>query len=337
VIPMPEQLENAIYGFAMTTALHLADKHGVMQYLVEHGPSGAAEIADYLDLDRDTLERLLFVLTAFGVLQVAEGSKYQIILASIPFLDTRSDFYIGGFVSHLANESTASLRNLETFLVHGKEQAVNPAAPFDHLYRSAGSLQAFMAAMWDLNWGISNVLVDLADLSDVVRLVDVAGGGGPFAIAALRRWPHLCAVLFDLPAVTEYALEKARAHGLPDRLEIIPGDIFADDFPRGDCLMLGNVLSDWPDVSCRELLDKAYVACSAPGRVVIAERLIDDSRDGPPSAAAMNLVMHLEVSGRHRSAEEYLSMLRAAGFVRCEIRRSSGDRHLIMGHKPAAG
>jgi O-methyltransferase domain len=63
------------------------------------------------------------------------------------------------------------------------------------------------------------------------------------------------------------------------------------------------------------------------------ERLFDDGRRGPISTAVMNLEMQVETRGRHRTTAEYHEMLTVAGFVNPEIRRSSRDKHLVIGHR----
>ncbi|MFD8663547.1 methyltransferase [Streptomyces globisporus] len=124
-----------------------------------------------------------------------------------------------------------------------------------------------------------------------------------------------------------------RARRGPPRLDFVGGDFFADELPHGDCLAFGYILSDWDDDTCVTLLEKAYRACEAPGRVLIMDRLFDDDRSGPLATAAMNLVMHIEMAGRHRTAAEFVALLERAGFGGCEVRRGSGEKHLVIGHK----
>jgi hypothetical protein len=329
---MPPSLATAIYGFPVTAAAHLADRHGITGFLVEQGPASAKSIAAALTLDEDTTDRIMLVLAAAGVASVTGESEFALAPDAIPFLAAGSRYYIGGFLRHLAVGSSAQLSQLEQYLLRGKKAADAKAAPaFDRMYRTGEAVRAFLDAMWDLNFGISHDLVGLAGLDGARRLVDVGGGQGPFSVAALQAHPGLRAVIFDLPQVADLAIERALEHGLAGRLDFAAGDALADDLPSGDCLCFANVLSDWPDDRCLDLLRKARLACGEPGRVLIVERLFHDRRDGPLSTASMNLLMHLEMNGRHRSALEYVSLLQDAGFSRCEVRRSSGDRHLVTG------
>ena len=85
------------------------------------------------------------------------------------------------------------------------------------------------------------------------------------------------------------------------------------------------------------VLRKAYQACRPGGRVLIMERLFDDDRRGPLATAVMNLEMHVETQGRHRTAAEYTDLLAEAGFDTAAVRRSSREKHLVTGHKGATG
>lgn len=328
---MPRALENTVYGLISTPVLHAAVKHGVFASLVEDGPDTVARLAERLGIDPDTLERMLLVLTSLGVVERAAGGEYALTADAAPFLDRRNSRYLGGFIEHLTLETQGRLGRLDAYLTGGKP--ATEASPFDDVYRDAESLGSFMRAMWDLSFGMSQELAALAGMAGTKRLVDVGGATGPFAVAALLTDPALRATVFDMPAVGPLVGEDAEARPVADRLDFAGGDFFADELPHGDCLAFGYILSDWDDDTCVTLLEKAYRACEAPGRVLIMDRLFDDDRSGPLATAAMNLVMHIEMAGRHRTAAEFVALLERAGFTDCEVRRGSGEKHLVIGYK----
>jgi hypothetical protein len=150
----------------------------------------------------------------------------------------------------------------------------------------------------------------------------------------LQALPELTATVFDLPAVEPHLLRSREEHGVAERLTFTAGDFFTDALPVGDAIAFGYILSDWTDETCAQLLAKAYAACTPGGRVLVMERLFDDDRAGPPGTAFMNLSMHLETQGRHRTAGEYVALLNAAGFTDAEVHRSTRDKHLVVGRKP---
>jgi SAM-dependent methyltransferase len=337
---MPGPLERAVYGLFVTSALDLAARHGVLAHLTEHGPGDAAELAAALGLDEDTLGRLLTVLRAFGVLSADAGGRYTVPAASLPFLDPREARYLGGFLRHLMESTTERLHRLDACLTLGKaaaEEALDEPLdePFAALYRDAESTGRFLDAMWQLSFDVSTELVELAQLDGARRLVDVGGASGPFAVAALLRHPELRATVFDLPQVEAKLADTRQAYRLGDRLAFTAGDFHRAELPPGDCLAFGYILSDWADETCLDLLRKAYRACAPGGVVLVMDRLFDESGYLPPATAAMNLAMHVEAQGRHRTAAQYLELLRAAGFSGCEVRHSSREKHLVLGRRAA--
>jgi SAM-dependent methyltransferase len=331
---MPPALESAVYGLYATCALDLAVRHGVFRELTEHGPSEPAELAAALGVDRDTLERLLILLRSLDVLTADDQDRYAVPEHARPYLDGADARYLGGFVRHLVGSTAERLRHLESCLTRGKAaaDAVRPE-PFAEIYQDEESTSRFLDAMWQLSFDVSGELVELAGLDQVHHLVDVGGAGGPFSVAALLRRPGLRATVFDLPQVADRLSQARQRYRLGARLGFAPGDFHRDELPPGDCLAFGYVLSDWTDETCLELLHKAHRALAPGGLVLVMDRLFDEDGYRPLATAAMNLSMQAETQGRHRTAAEYLTLLRRAGFTDCEVRRSSQEKHLVLARR----
>jgi predicted transcriptional regulator len=335
---LPPKLELAVYGLVATPVLHLADEHGILDQLLAAGPLPSRAVAERIGADADTVERVLLVLTAFGVVERIDDGEFRVPQEIAPFVDKADSNYVGGFVQHMVTESAGRLETLEEYLRLGKDAVdAGRPSPYERFYRDDESTRGFMQAMWDLSYGVSRELVGLAGLDGHRRLVDIGGANGPFAVAALEQAPELRAVVFDLPEVGPHLEETRQSRGLADRLSFQPGDFFADELPEGDLFALGYVMSNWPDEECAALLRKVHGACAPGGRVLVMERLFDDGRRGPISTAVMNLEMQVETRGRHRTTAEYHEMLTAAGFANPEVRLSTRDKHLVIGHKVGPG
>ncbi|MFJ8755089.1 methyltransferase [Streptomyces sp. NPDC102441] len=334
---IPANLERAVYGMYATHALSVADRHGVFGHLTRHSGDSAGKTAAALAVDEDTLERLLLVLSSFGVLD-SDGEGYSLAAGVRPYVDRDDPRCLMGFVDHLTGGTAEQFGRLSSYLDAGKAETDRETpAPFDAIYRDEESVGRFLNAMWGLSHHVSHELAALADLSGSRQLIDVGGASGPFSVAALSAFPQLRSTVFDLPQVAPHLAARATEHKLGDRLDFAAGDFFRDPLPAGDCFAFGYILSDWDDETCASLLRKAYEACLPGGRVLVMERLFDDDRGGPLATAVMNLSMHFETQGRHRTAAEYLDLLRAAGFEDGTVRRSSGDKHLVVGVRAESG
>ncbi|MGC4746990.1 methyltransferase [Micromonospora sp. DT201] len=331
----PEKLNSAVFGLFATHVLHLADKHDVFAHLPDAGSAPAEKIAVAAGVDAETLERMLLVLCALDIV-LREDGGYRLHAGYRPYLDRTSPLYLGSFLEHLVTSTSTKIDRLDDYLRLGKVEADrgNPA-PFAAIYATEDSTRRFLAAMWNLSFDVSHELVSLAGFHGTEHIVDVGGASGAFAVAALQAHPGLTVTVFDLPEVEPFLAETARTHGLGDRLRFAAGNFFTDPLPAADCYSFGYILSDWTDETCASLLRNAYDSGSAGARVLIAERLFDEDRTGPLPTAVMNLSMHVETEGRHRTPEEYVRLLAGAGFPQGRVHRTTQDKHLVIGARPA--
>jgi trans-aconitate methyltransferase len=144
-------------------------------------------------------------------------------------------------------------------------------------------------------------------------LLDVAGGTGLYAIAWLQRHPRLRAIVWDRPEVLKVAAEMAAAHGVADRLECRPGDMFADAVPPADTVLLSNVLHDWDVPTCRRLVARLAGALPPGGRLLVHDVFLSDALDGPLPIALYSASLFSLTEGRAYSAAEYRAWLVDAG------------------------
>jgi 2-polyprenyl-3-methyl-5-hydroxy-6-metoxy-1,4-benzoquinol methylase len=144
-------------------------------------------------------------------------------------------------------------------------------------------------------------------------LLDVGGGTGLFSIALLQKNPGLRAVVWDRPMVLAVAAEQAAAHGVADRLECRPGDMFADPVPSADVVLLSNVLHDWDVPECAALVRRCADALPAGGRLLVHDVFLNDALDGPVAVALYSAALFCMTEGRAYSAAEYRAWLSAVG------------------------
>jgi predicted O-methyltransferase YrrM len=163
---------------------------------------------------------------------------------------------------------------------------------------------------------VAPVLAQKLPLDGVKTVLDVGGGTGIYSIALLQRHPSLRAVVFDRAEVLKVAAEMANAYGVADRLQLVPGNMFADDLPRNaDLILLSNVLHDWDVLECQALVDRCAAALPKGGRVVIHDVFLHDDLSGPLPIALYSASLFALTEGRAYSAEEYREMLRGAGLT----------------------
>src|SRR5262249_32467802 len=136
-----------------------------------------------------------------------------------------------------------------------------------------------------------------------------------------------------LPPVIPLARELIDATDVKDRIELVAGDFFTDALPEADLFALGRILHDWSEDKCIQLLRKIHGRMPKGGAVLVAEKLLDDSRTGPSWAVLQALNMLVCTEGKERTLPEYEALLRAAGFGQVEGRRTPTPLDAILAIK----
>jgi hypothetical protein len=91
--------------------------------------------------------------------------------------------------------------------------------------------------------------------------------------------------------------------------------MFRDPFPSGaDVVLLSNILHDWDEKECRELLARCAAALPSGGRLLIHDVFLDDDLGGPLPIALYSAALFSVTEGRAYSVAEYRAMLAEAGF-----------------------
>lgn len=193
------------------------------------------------------------------------------------------------------------------------------------LYERLGENSELQKVFYDYmsSWSkIANpLLLRDVDFSSMRSLVDVGGGDATNAIAIAEAYPHLKITLTDIAANCEIARQKVAARGLCDRISVVEGDMFVDDFPTGyDCFMFIHQLVIWPLDVNTSLLKRAYDVLEPGGRVLIFNSISSDEEDGPVMSA-LDSVYFVSIpaeGGMIYAWKEYEQCLREAGFSQIE-------------------
>ena len=161
---------------------------------------------------------------------------------------------------------------------------------------------------------IAGDILDAWPLARHRRLLDIGGGEGAFAIAALRRHPQLRLTLFDLPPVAARARARFAAEGLAERAEAVGGSFHAGLPPGADAVSLVRVVHDHDDAPALALLRAAHAALAPGGTLLLAEPIAGTPGAEPVGDAYFGFYLLAMGSGRPRTAADLAGMLARAGF-----------------------
>lgn len=147
------------------------------------------------------------------------------------------------------------------------------------------------------------------------RLLDVGGGSGAFALAALERAPDLEATVFDLPPVALQARERFETHGFANRASATGGDFLNDAVPGGaDLVSLVRIVHDHDDEAVLKLLRAIRRSIAPDGVLLIAEPMLGTPGAEPVGAAYFGFYLMAMGQGRPRSPGAIEALLDRAGF-----------------------
>jgi len=304
---------------------------------LQSGPVDAVSLAERLQCDAAAMARLLDSLVGLGLLWRSD-QQYANTPAATEYLTTDSPNRMTGYINYSNRIMWPMWGNLEGAIrqgTHRWQQTFGWDGPiFSSIFKDDDAMREFLMGMHGFGMLTSPRIVDAIDLSRFQHLVDLGGATGHLAIAACKRYPSLRGTVFDLPSVVPLACEIVGASEVSERIDVVGGDFFADPLPPADLYSLGRIVHDWSDSKIRILLAKIFASLPPGGGLVIAEKIIADSKDGPRWAQLQDLNMLIVTEGRERTLAEYETLLTEPGFRDVTACRTPMPLDIILAIKP---
>lgn len=313
----PTPIFEAFRGSYATELLTAAVAHFNLFGRIAQQPMTRAELGQALGLDDRPCVVLTTALRAFGLLAADSAGRLCLTDLAREHLLPGGPFDVGDYVSLAAN-SAGVLAMVES-LRSNKPASHDSGVAF--IYREGvksameneAAARHFTLALAGRAKNVAPVLAERVPLDDAATLLDVGGGTGIYSIALLQRNPRLRAVVLDRPEVLKVAQEFAAMHGVADRLQALPGDMFRDALPKSDVVLLSNILHDWDVAECRTLIARCAAALRPGGRLLIHDVFLNDALDGPLPMALYSAALFTLTEGRLYSAAEYRTWMQEVG------------------------
>src|SRR2546423_12459174 len=110
--------------------------------------------------------------------------------------------------------------------------------------------------------------------------------------------------------------------GLQDRVTLVSGNFF-EAVPSGaDMYILKQIIHDWEDPECLQILSNCREVMNADGRVLVIDEMITPGKKIPPVIALIDLQLQLLMAGRKRSEAEHRALFEAVWLRRTPVWRS---------------
>ncbi|WP_066366070.1 methyltransferase [Herbidospora mongoliensis] len=316
-----KNLSAMAFGFAGSQILYAATKLGLPDVLAR-GPIGVADLAVKVQVNQDSLHRLLRALVVLDVAIEIPPGRYALSAFGQP-LRAGHPRSIRSSVLLLGDPATWQAWGALTSAVQTGETAwdhVHGRPLFEHLAASEELSTIFNTAMRE---GTGQVAEFVPFDFSGTTVVDVGGGNGTLLAALLGRHPDAHGVLFDSAEGTAAAVPILA--DVADRCRIENGDFF-DAVPEGDVIILKGILHDWDDDTCVRLLRGCRKSLRLGGRLLVIEPVMPESLAAPEASGVVmsDLAMLVYTGGRERTRSEFGALLDAAGFTLTQVSERLG-------------
>ena len=205
--------------------------------------------------------------------------------------------------------------------------------PEVHLGENEARTKAFAAAMFGRAMGIGRCVVPMLNVGDggletggerrEVRVLDLAGGPGAYAILMCQANPGMSCVTVDLPAISAEAKGYVAQFGLADRIECRAGSYHTDEYEAEayDAVTIFGALHQESPEQIVDILKRANRALKKGGKLLVLDMMTDRTHTAPKFSAlfAVNMALTTE-NGWVFSDEELKGWMREAGFEPGETR-----------------
>lgn len=307
-----------ITGHMMARAIHAATAVGLMEELAE--PRHVRDLATATRTHPDALLRLLRALTAGGLANEIERDTFMATSLAEPLMPDASPSLRNLVLMFGAERSWRSWEHLVDSLRDGlpASRKLYGMTGFEYFAEHPEAAGVFHAAMAEASHQVANALVVHVDWTRYRFIADIGGSDGLVLARILASSPGSQGLLFDLPEGLAGAPERLRAAGVEQRCEIVAGDFFKSVPAGADVYLMKNILHDWDDAACRDILG-AFRQSAGPGAcLMLVERVRPERGLCDPvhrQTSMMDLNMLVTTGGRERSLAEFDVLLEAAGLA----------------------
>ncbi|NRT16967.1 hypothetical protein HNP99_003341 [Flavobacterium sp. 28A] len=261
------------------------------------------ELAEQLNLNKNSLQLLLNALTSIHFLEIKDG-YYS--LNEVSFQLTENHPQSLKYASMIwADEHLTAWQNLDYSIKTGTSSFTNLSADnyFDYLNKHPEKLDHYHKAMFEYARDDYTNLPLKINFKQHKSIVDVGGGYGAAISMIKENCPEVNCALFDLKKVIENCNLS--------NINLIEGNFFSS-IPEGfDAILLSRILHDWNDEKAHTILANCHTALPKNGTLYLIENC-SDLISIDLSLLSLNMLAMCESYERPLSA--YQNLCTIAGF-----------------------
>lgn len=298
----------------------------------------SAQVAEEIHTNPDTTHRLLRGAVSYGLCTmnpktgVVKLTRRGKVLRSDHPHSLRSWATYMGLRSH-----TEAWSDLADSVRSGQSafRAVHGMSIWDWLASHPEEERLFASAMREATALIAPAIVAAYPWHNGGVVCDIGGGIGALLSAVIAESDaDLRGVVVDGPGTIAKAQRYIESRGLSNRIDCVVGDIFGTITATADVYLLKDVLHDWDDDCCHQILSNVAATMHSGSRLVLIEITQRPNAPNPLAHYADLLMLAYSDGGRQRSVPELVALLTEAGLRPVGPLRSAGPYDLLEALKP---
>jgi SAM-dependent methyltransferase len=323
---LPTPIGEAMYSMPLARSLQVAQRTGMLAALAE-GPRDPGELAEHLGLQKTGTVRVLDVIASLGHVRQNPDGRYEMTKSGRPWLDPRSDTYLGDFLADTAHywDWYAGLEDLVRDGTHVELHEKEADDPY---------WQSYIRGQYQIARLSSTEVAKAIPLAKGAHsILDVAGGHGEFSMALCRRHEGLRATIVDLPGSAKVGEQIVAEAAMSDRVRHLVGDMFEVDYDgHYDGALCFNIIHHLSPEQARALFARIR-AVLRPGAPLAVLDLYD--RPGGQRAnlaSILGLFFHLTSGADTYTVEEVSRWMAESGYGSADVKsfRTLPDLRLLV-------
>jgi len=310
-LPPQAQLMQFIVGRWISKPIYVAAELRIAD-LLTNGSKSIDELAQMSQSHAPSLYRVMRALASVGIFSETDSSRFE--------LTPMAEYLKTGAMRSIALmfNSDWNDKSWEYFLDSVKTgntafEKAHGMSVTDWLKNNLQAAEVFNEANAIKAVGSHRAIIDAYNFSGIYTLSDVGGGLGVLMAEILIANPSMRGVVLDVPSVIQKAGKMIRNRGIENRCRTLECDFF-ERIPSGsDAYLMSNILHDWSDEQCRQILINCYKAMKPESKLLVMEMIVPPGNE-PSVAKLLDLEMMVITGGRERTEAEYKNLFESSGF-----------------------
>ena len=317
-----EELNRLMLGVAVSRAICTVAELGVADHIADRTAVPVATLAQKTGTHERSLHRVLRLLASRGLFRETSPGAFEHTPLSFALReDAEGSYRAGARMFHRFFPAWDALDHSIRTGAPGFDRAFGSPL-FDFVMANPAVGPLLDAGMSSFHGYETAAMLDAYDFSGVKTLADIGGGNGSLLTGALKRYPAMRGILFDLGHVVGRAQTNLRAAGLAERCEVIEGSFF-ETVPSGaDAYLFRHIIHDWTDEQSLQILGHCRRAIPSDGRLLLVECVVPAGND-PSASQDFDITMMTFPGGMERTEPEFKALLDQAGFALTSVTPTS--------------